>query len=662
MIKFVLSGTLDSVPFSRTAMPIYSSLSIDKKSQDYHTVTTISGELTFYNKGAVNDYDFIKKCEAVSISNKITVELYVDDELKQTGFFYPYQCDFNDDRCTATVSINVDDKYTCLSNFLGREFNILDEVDAWGDYLIMPSVNLYTHTVDQEMVIDCQNYPSGLRPREIYGSSANTGLPFSTNQYATWNTFGYYLPFQSIAHLPLPTIVTTDGGCPYCITTPLNTTDHCNILSLARVIKSEYRLMEYIGLNTGLVDIYNAKVKTTWAWEYTITENNKTTYAQVLPTTGDGWVDYKQYYYKNILCTLWIRTPYYNNQTYHYRNTFRSSTFFVYELINPYVDGLTTETIWRGRGLTDTLEMFLEKSGCGLTLKSDFLLSNINPVTGLNNKLTHLQLNNCSDIKDPQSSEPATILNMSFGQILDGLTNLFNCYWFIDGDDFRIEHLSYFENGYSYLTSTQQIYDLTRAVERTTGKPELISTNKYSYNIDKIYSSEAWGNMNPVYYDFQNLQIYYDIITDNGEKKYITSFVTDLGGVLNFPSEYANAACVIVAIEQVVVDIVSGQTKWVAIDEVGIRSGFVVTNGHLCPANLFMNYWQNGRALISGEFLGDDKLFATSVNKRTQSLTIRDCNDVINVPNIVKTGLGTGTVVGTKYDLVKKVKTLDIEI
>lgn len=670
MIKFILSGTLDSVPFSRTATPIYSSLSIDKKSQDFHTVTNISGEITFYNKGAVNDYDFIKKCEAVSISNKITVELYVDNELKQTGFFYPYQCDFNDDRCTATVSINIDDKYTCISNFLDREFNILDEVDAWGDYLITPSVSLRTYDVTEDIYLDCIQYQSGFRPREG-NTGYSIGLPISANAFAQWTSFGFYQPFTSIAQAGLENKITLDGGCPTCMTTPLNTTEYCDIMSLARVIKSEYWVhelaMQYsytVGNGGSVIPIYvhRATVKTTWGWEYTITENNKTTYAQTLPTTGDGWVDFKQYYYNDILCTLWIRKPYYNNQFYNYRNTFKSTNYFIYDLINPYIDGIDTETIWRGRGLTDTLEMFLAKSGCGLTLKSDFLLSNINPVTGLNNKLTHLQLNNCSDLKDPQSSEPATILNMSLGQILDGLTNLFNCYWFIDGEDFRIEHLSYFENGYSYLTSTQQVYDLTTAVERTTGKPELISTNKYSYNIDKIYSSEAWGNMNPVYYDFQNLQIYYDIITDNGEKKYITSFVTDLGGVLNFPSEYANAACVIVAVEQVVVDIVSGETKWVAIDEVGVRSGFVITNGHLCPANLFMNYWQNGRALISGEFLGDDKLFATSVNKRTQSVTIRDCNDIINVPNIVKTGLGTGTVVGTKYDLVKKVKTLDIEI
>ena len=662
MIKFVAFGTLGTLPFSRTVTPVYSSLSIYKKSQDYHTVTTISGELTFYNKGAVKDYDFIKDCEAASISTRITIDLYVDDVLKETGFFYPYQCDFNDDRCTATVSLNIDDKYNCVKNFLGKEFNILEEVDAWGDYLITPSVNLYTHTVEQEMVIDCQNYPSGLRPREIYGSSANTGLPFSTNQYATWSTFGYYLQFQSIAHLPLPTVVTTDGGCPYCVATPLNTTDHCNILSLARVIRSEYRLMEYIGLNTGLVDIYNAKVKTTWAWEYTITENNKTTYAQVLPTTGDGWVDYKQYYYKGTLCTLWIRIPYYNNQTYHYRNTFRGSTYFIYELINPYVDSLSTETIWRGRGLVDTIKMFLVKSGCGLTLKSDFLLNNINPVTGLNNRLTHLQLNNCSDLKDPQSSEPATILNMTFGDLLNSMMNMFNCYWFIDGEDFRIEHLAFFENGYSYTSSVQPMYDLTTNVDASTGKPELIASNKYSYNVDSVCSSEKWTNINPVYYDFQDLQVYYGIQSDNTEKVYGTSFITDLGGVLNFSSEYSNSSCVIVAIEQVVVNLTTGETKWIVIDEVGVRSGFMATNGHLCPANLFTNYWQHGRVLESGEFMNEKKLYASAINKRRQTVTVMDCTDTVQVPNIVKTGLGTGTVVATKYDLVKKVKTLDIEI
>ena len=662
MIKFIASGTLGTQPFSRTVTPVYSSLSIYKKSKDYHTVTTISGELTFYNKGSVSDYDFIKDCEANGISTKITIDIYVDDELKETGFFYPYQCDYNDDRCTATVSLNIDDDYTCLNNFMGKDFNIFDEVDAWGDYLITPSVNLYTKTVDQEMTIDCQNYPSGLRPRETYGTSVATGLPFSTNQYATWSTFGYYLAFHSVAQTPLPQDVTTDGGCPYCVTTPLNTTDHCNILSLARVTRSEYRLMEYVGLNVGNVDIYNAKVKTTWAWEYIITENNKTTYAQVLPATGDGWVDYKQYYYNGVLCTLWIRTPYYSNQIYNYRNTFRSASYFIYELINPYVDSIQTETIWRSRGVNDTIKMFLAKSGCGLTLKSDFLQSDINPVTGTNNRLQFLQLNNCSDIKDAQSSEPATILNMNFGDLLDALTNLFNCHWFVDGEYFRIEHLSFFENGYSYSASSQPEYDLTTNIDKSTGKPELIASDKYSYNVENICSREKWTNINPVYYDFQNLQVYYDINSDNAEKVYATSFITDLGGVLNFPSEYANSGCVIVAIEQVVVDLVSGETKWIVVDEVGVRSGFMVTNGHLCPANLFTNYWQHGRVLESGEFLNEQKIYASAINKRSQTITVRDCTDTVQVPNIVKTGLGTGTVVATKYDLVKKVKTLDIEI
>ena len=670
MIKFIASGTLGTQPFSRTVTPVYSSLSIDKKMQEYHTVTAISGELTFYNKGAVRDYDFIKDCESNSISTKITIEIYVDDELKETGFFYPYQCDYNNDRCTASVSINVSDSYSCLNNFMGKDFNILDEVDAWGDYLITPSVSLRTYSVTNDMYLDCLQYQSGFRPREGT-TGASIGLPISANAAAQWTTFGFYLPFTSIAQGGLEDMVQLDGGCPMCTVTPLNTPDPCNIMSLARVVKSEYWIHELamtysytVGNGGSQIPIYvhRATVKTTWAWEYTITENNKTTLAQVLPTVGDGWVDFKQYYYKGTLCTLWIRIPYYNSQYYNYRNTFKSSTYFVYDLINPYIDGIDTETIWRGRGVTDVLKMFLAKSGCGLTLKSDFLLSDINPVTGVNNHLQFLQLNNCSDIKDPQSSEPATILNMNFGELLDALKNLFNCYWFVDGEYFRIEHLSYFENGYSYTTNNQPTYDLTTNVDRSTGKPELIYSDRYSYNVENICNSEKWTNVSPVYYDFQNLQIYYDIQSENEEKVYATSFITDLGGVMNFPSEYANSGCVIVAIEQVVVNLVSGETKWLVVDEVGVRSGFVVTNGHLCPANLFVNYWQNGRVLESGEFINETKLYASVINKRTQTVTVRDCADTVQVPNIVKTGLGSGTVVATKYDLIKKVKTLDIEI
>lgn len=664
MIKFIASGTLGTQQFSRTVTPVYSSLSIDKRIQDYHTVTAISGELTFYNKGAVRDYDFIKDCEANSISAKITIEIYVDDELNETGFFYPYQCDYNDDRCTASVGLNISDEYTCLNNFMGKDFNILDEVDAWGDYLITPVTQLFTYTVEEKMYVDVMQAPTWT-PYVSYA-----GVPYSLNPYQQPSTFGFYSSDSVIAKAALPGMVTINGGCPYCVAAPLNTTDHYNVLYASRFIKSEY---DYISAaasyqridnngNVFTVDVWHMNVKTTWAWEYTITENDKTTLLQILPTTGDGWIDYKQYYFHGILCTLWVRIPYYADQTYVYRNTFKSQNKFIYELINPYTNSVDTAIIWRGRGLTDAIKMFLTKSGCGLTLKSEFLLSDVNPVTGVNNHLQFLQLNNCSDIKDPQSSEPATILNMNFGELLDALKNLFNCYWFVDGEYFRIEHLSYFENGYSYTTNNQPTYDLTTNVDRSTGKPELISSDRYSYNVENICNSEKWTNVSPVYYDFQNLQIYYDIQSENEEKVYATSFITDLGGVMNFPSEYANSGCVIVAIEQVVVDLVSGEKKWLAVNEVGVRSGFMVTNGHLCPANLFVNYWQNGRVLESGEFMNETKLYASVINKRTQTVTVRDCTDTVQVPNIVKTGLGSGTVVATKYDLIKKVKTLDIEI
>jgi len=73
-----------------------------------------------------------------------------------------------------------------------------------------------------------------------------------------------------------------------------------------------------------------------------------------------------------------------------------------------------------------------------------------------------------SNIIDRKYSRAATISELSLGEMLDFLWGVHRVGWYLDGNKFRLEHISYFQNGGDYTTAQVQA-DFTSEVEIRTG-------------------------------------------------------------------------------------------------------------------------------------------------------------------------------------------------
>ena len=107
-----------------------------------------------------------------------------------------------------------------------------------------------------------------------------------------------------------------------------------------------------------------------------------------------------------------------------------------------------------GRRFDEVLQFLLDQTGCGLTVVSDFFGINGDNTAPSNSAydraadvLQDLIIHQKSDVKRHDATEVSKepVWNMKLRDLLNDLKTMFKVAWRIDGTDFRLEHVSYFE-------------------------------------------------------------------------------------------------------------------------------------------------------------------------------------------------------------------------
>lgn len=140
-----------------------------------------------------------------------------------------------------------------------------------------------------------------------------------------------------------------------------------------------------------------------------------------------------------------------------------------------------------------------------------------------------------------QAAQKAEI---KLSQIMDMLRNCFRCYWFIDEQNrFRIEHISYFINGFGYDVQTSQL-DLTEKRDKFNKKPVLYCQEEVEYAKSELISRYefSWAdNSTKVMGD----DLYIDIKDayvkgSQTEEINIDGFSADVDYMLFLPDDFSN--------------------------------------------------------------------------------------------------------------------------
>lgn len=91
---------------------------------------------------------------------------------------------------------------------------------------------------------------------------------------------------------------------------------------------------------------------------------------------------------------------------------------------------------------------------------SAFLYANSMPSIFTNNRF-HLFITPISNVIKGDYDDSAKKGEISLKMIMDMLRDCFKCYWYIDNNNFIIEHIYYFMNGLRYSTNTSSKHDIT---------------------------------------------------------------------------------------------------------------------------------------------------------------------------------------------------------
>jgi hypothetical protein len=321
-------------------------------------------------------------------------------------------------------------------------------------------------------------------------------------------------------------------------------------------------------------------------------------------------------------------------------------------------DVATNTQIDNGLKLNDVIKLFVDTFCPSLIVKSDFLqfnpdvVSDINYATGSASKVKYILVYQKSDVKRPGVSNNATIAQWTFEKLMTTLKYQFNLDWRIEGNIFRIEHVSYWtkEEGINLLDPKYERY--------------IIQKKAYSYKSEKIPRSEIWKYKEAsVYSDFSGEPITYsECVTDSSgdvDTTYAMDDVTtDLQLVLENPSKdsglVSDDGFVFIA-----ASLTAGQYS--VLTEDGILSTGRLNNT-LAISQLLRDYHMYERPLPRGVMnRAVVDFYSTLPLKKGVPISIPFCcGDQFNPDDTVTSPLGTGIVEKATFDFNTGMLELDL--
>lgn len=172
---------------------------------------------------------------------------------------------------------------------------------------------------------------------------------------------------------------------------------------------------------------------------------------------------------------------------------------------------------------------------------SQFLYADNNPV--LNSEKFYVYLTQKSNVLKGDYDQAAQKAEITFKTLMDMLRDCFRCYWYIDNNKLKIEHIKYFSNGGSYTAPLSSQFDFITTQDRFNKNKVSYFQSKVEFNKNSLASRYEFAWMDEVTDIFSNVTI--DIadafVTKNKTEAINASqFTSDIDYMLFNPSSISN--------------------------------------------------------------------------------------------------------------------------
>ena len=322
------------------------------------------------------------------------------------------------------------------------------------------------------------------------------------------------------------------------------------------------------------------------------------------------------------------------------------SFWFSYNIVHEIIEqaGWKEYTIKTNYPLFSCIKVLLNKIAPGIQHEgtaeySQFLYSGSNPIS---HQFFRLLITPKSNILAGEFQQPAQKAPITLQYLTNMLRDCFRCYWYIEDNKFKIEHVKWFRNGGSYNTSPVIGTDLTTLMYLPNGKDWGFDSSKYSF--DKVDMPERYQFqwMDEVTTIFQGLPIEVVskyVMPGKIEDINVSNFTSDIDYMLLAPDDiskdgYGLFACTMDNLGQWQVPIISR-----TID----GTDYLFQNGYLAFSELQPNYYVYDlpatKVRINNEL---SPVFGVE-RKKKQTVSYPSVVDP-NPMKLVKTHIGNGQI------------------
>lgn len=299
--------------------------------------------------------------------------------------------------------------------------------------------------------------------------------------------------------------------------------------------------------------------------------------------------------------------------------------------------------------LWSVINVLLSANNTGLTFGdsadySRFLYGDGGGIRGANYRLFMTPKSNIISAEYDQAAQRG---NISLRQVFDMLRDCFRCYWFVDGNKLRIEHIEFFRRGGSYDSTPAVGVNLVTQYYSRSGKAVATGQSKYKYNKPETYSRIEFGWMDDVTAQFNGYPI--DIISayvEQGrvEKKDINQFTSDIDYVLLNPSAVSKDGFMLLcAVDD------SGTWK-IPFVNFGDNERYVLQNGYMSFLWL-VQYYLYDLPAQDYEINGEAGTALGTIPLKTQEVTF-PAEWMPDLLKLVRTYLGDGKIEKMSIELV----------
>ena len=338
-----------------------------------------------------------------------------------------------------------------------------------------------------------------------------------------------------------------------------------------------------------------------------------------------------------------------------------SSYWFIYDFSKDEIEPRSRleYTMSHAMPLHSVLSVLLDKVAPGITFKntteySQFFYAASRPIGGGQRKV---YMTPKSNILVSNYTQPAQKATITLKSVLDMLKNVYQCYWYIEDNKLKIEHIQYFRNGQSYTNQPGIELDLTKWLCPSNGRSW--ETGRKQYKFEKLDMPERYqfSWMDDVTEPFTGYPIVMRsnfVKQDKIEEISVNNFSTDIDYMILRSDEFSKDGFTLMeTITQ------AGRERVPVLSQLIDGDVYQNQNGYLSYFFLHPNYWGYNLPTKNVNINNTDMTLRYISRLKSQGVKFPFDRDISPL-KLIHTSIGDGKVESISVNLSSRMHTIDL--